>query len=95
MVAFGIGTRLATERDTDTALRDSRNRYSGVAMGLRFQRHCGPHSPTLGLVRAIGITKRREVGDPSWLNAVCTEKPLLFDCFVKFNVQVEGSDTRH
>ena len=60
-----------------------------------FQRHCGPHSPTLGLVRAIGITKRREVGDPSWLNAVCTEKPLLFDRFVKFDVQVESPDIRH
>ena len=52
----------------------------------------GPLSPTLGLVRAIGFTKRREVGDSSWLNAVCTEKPLLFDRFVKFDVQVESPE---
>ena len=30
---------------------------------LRFQRHGGPHSPTLGLVRALGITNRTEIAD--------------------------------
>src|SRR5690349_19890125 len=39
LVAFGIGTRLAAERDTHAALRVSRDQRSGVAMGLWFQRH--------------------------------------------------------
>ena len=95
VVAFGIGPRLAAEGDPHPALRVSGHWRFGVAMGFRFQRHGGSHSPTIGLVRAIGITKRREVGDPSWLNAVCTEKPLLFDRFVKFDVQVESPDIRH
>jgi hypothetical protein len=63
LVPFGIGTRMAAERDTHAALRVSRDRCSGIAMGLWFQRHGGPHSPTLGLVRAVGITNRTEVGD--------------------------------
>src|SRR4029077_19490836 len=54
VVAFGIGTRLAAERDTHPALRVSRDRRSEVAMGLWFQRHGGSHSPTIGLVRALG-----------------------------------------
>jgi hypothetical protein len=43
-------------------------------MGLRFQRHGGPHSPTVGLVLATGIANRAEVADRMWLNAVCTGK---------------------
>ena len=41
---------------------------------VRFQCHGGPHSPTLGLVRAFGITNRSRGRRPSWLTAVCTEK---------------------
>ena len=63
VVAFGIGPRLAAERDTHAALRVSRDRRSRVAMGCRFERHGGSHSPTLGLVRALGIANRTEVGD--------------------------------
>lgn len=39
LVAFGIGAPLAAQRDTGTALRNSRNRRSGVAMEFRFQCH--------------------------------------------------------
>ena len=63
VVAFGIGTRLAAERDPHAALRVSRDWRSGGAMGLWFQRHGGPYSPTLGLVRALGIANRAEVAD--------------------------------
>ena len=55
VVAFDIGPRLAAERDTHAALRVSRDRRSGVAMGCRFEGDGGPHSPTIGLVRALGI----------------------------------------
>src|SRR5712671_215154 len=63
VVAFSIGTRLAAERDAHAALRVSRDRRSGVAMGLWFQCHGGSHSPTLGLVRTFGITNPSEVDD--------------------------------
>jgi len=36
---------------------------SGSAMGFRFRCDGGPHSPTLGLVRALGIANRRKVAD--------------------------------
>jgi hypothetical protein len=63
LVAFGIGTRLDAERDTDAALRVSRDRRVGVAVGLWFERDGGAHSPTLDLVRALGIPNRTEIGD--------------------------------
>jgi hypothetical protein len=63
VVAFGIGTRLAAERDTHPTLHVSRHRRSGVGMGSRLQCHGGAHSPTLGLVWALGITNRAEVVD--------------------------------
>jgi hypothetical protein len=50
-------------RETLTRLCASRDRRSGVPMGFRFQRHGVPHSPTLGLVRALGIANRAEVAD--------------------------------
>jgi hypothetical protein len=62
VVAFGVGTRLAAERDTHAALHVSRHRRSGMGMGSRLQCHGGPHSPTTALVRALGITNRAEVG---------------------------------
>jgi len=41
----------------------SRDRRVGVAVGLWFQCHGSSHSPTIGLVRAFGITDPSEVGD--------------------------------
>jgi hypothetical protein len=49
-------------RETLTRLCGFPSRRSGVAMGLWLQRHGSPHSPTLGLVRAPGLTNRTEVG---------------------------------
>src|SRR5271156_1453361 len=45
VVAFGIGTRLAAERDTHAAFRASGHRCSEGAVGFRFQCHGGSHSP--------------------------------------------------
>jgi hypothetical protein len=95
VVAFGIGTRLAAERDTHAALRVSRDRRSGVAMGRWFQRHGGPHSPTTGLVRASGIANPSEVGDRVGCHPSIYRKAPLLDRFVRFDVQIEGPDTRH
>ena len=51
-------------RETLTpALRVFGHWRSGIGMGSRFQRHGGPHSPTIGLVRALGIANRTEVAD--------------------------------
>ena len=91
LVAFGFGPRLANERDTHAALRVPPNRRSGIAMGFRFRCHGGSHSPNTALVRPPGITEGREVCQQRRLY----RKAPLFDRFVKFNVQVEGSDTRH
>ena len=63
VVAFGVGTRLAAERDTHAALHVSRHRRSGVGMGSRFQCDGGSHSPTFGLVWPVGITNPSEVAD--------------------------------
>ena len=90
MVAFGIGTRLAAQRNTYTALRVSRHRCFGVAMGRWFQRHGGPHSSTTGLVRALWNRNRAEVVD----RRLYRKAPLL-NRFVKFDVQIEGSGIRH
>ena len=71
LVAFGFGPRLANERDTHAALRVPPNRRSGIAMGFRFRCHGGPHPPTLGLVRALGVASRGEIADRGGLTAVC------------------------
>jgi len=63
-------------------------------MGLRFQGDGGPHFPTMvwfGLLEARSEGKSpTEVVD----RRLCRKAPL-FDRFLKFDVQVEGSDIRH
>jgi hypothetical protein len=65
VVAFSIGPQLAAQKDPHPALRISRDWRLGVAMGFRFQRHGGAHSPTLGLVRASGIANLAQIADRS------------------------------
>ena len=95
VVAFGIGPRLAAERDTHAAVCVSRDRGLGVAMGLWFQR--AMEARILRPLVWFGLLESRtepraptEVVEPRLYR-----KAPLFDRFVQFDVQIEGSGIRH
>ena len=94
MVAFGIGTRLAAERDPHAALRVSRDRRSGVAMGF------GSSAMEARILRPLvwfGILEARTGGRSAkeLVEPRLYRKAPLFDRFVKCDVQIEGPDIRH
>jgi hypothetical protein len=94
VVAFGIGPRLAAERDTHAALRLSRDRrlesqwdFGSRAMGARIFRPL----VWFGLLEA-----RSEGKSPTEVvDRRLYRKAPLFDRFLKFDVQVEGPEIRH
>jgi hypothetical protein len=95
VVAFGIGTRLAAERDTHAAVC-----VSGPWWVLESQWDLGSSAMEARILRPLlwfGLLESRTQGRSSTevFDRRLYRKAPLFDCFVKFNVQVEGSDTRH
>jgi hypothetical protein len=95
VVAFGIGPRLAAERDANAALR-----VSPVIGVLESQWDVGSSAMEARILRPLvwfGLLESRteprsptEVVEPRLYR-----KAPLFDRFVKFNVRIERSDIRH
>ena len=66
-------------------------------MGFCFQRDGGSHPLTFVVVRPVRSLEVRseEKSVTDFVARRLYQKAPLFDRFVKFNVQVEASDTRH